>query len=109
MTKSELIEAIARKQKHLPAKDVELAVKHVLELMSESLANGQRIEIRGFGSFEIRNYKAYEGRNPRTGEKVDVRPKRLPFFKVGKELKERVNLGRVEGAAGGGSSTAASE
>jgi integration host factor subunit beta len=59
--------------------------------MEESLKRGERIEIRGFGSFEIRHYKAYEGRNPRTGDPVGVQPKRLPFFKVGKELKERVN------------------
>ena len=57
------------------------------------MRRGERIEIRGFGSFEIRHYRAYEGRNPRTGEAVEVRPKRLPFFKVGKELKERVNAG----------------
>jgi integration host factor subunit beta len=59
--------------------------------MEDSLKKGERIEIRGFGSFEIRHYKAYEGRNPRTGDPVGVHPKRLPFFKVGKELKERVN------------------
>ena len=59
--------------------------------MEDSLKKGERIEIRGFGSFEIRHYKAYEGRNPRTGDPVGVQPKRLPFFKVGKELKERVN------------------
>ena len=63
--------------------------------MEAALKAGERIEIRGFGSFEIRHYKAYEGRNPRTGAKVDVKPKRLPFFKVGKELKERVNEGRL--------------
>ena len=74
---------IARKQKHLPAKDVELAVKHLLDLMSDSLSKGERIEIRGFGSFTVRKYKSYEGRNPRTGETVHVAPKRLPFFKVG--------------------------
>ena len=93
MTKSELIEAIARKQKHLPAKDVELAVKHLLDLMSDSLAKGERIEIRGFGSFTVREYKSYSGRNPRTGKPVPVPEKRLPFFKVGKELKELVNGG----------------
>ena len=91
MTKSELIEIVTSKQQHLPAKDVELALKQMLEIMSDALAAGDRIEIRGFGSFEIRHYKAYEGRNPRTGDPVGVQPKRLPFFKVGKELKERVN------------------
>lgn len=92
MTKSELIEAVANKLK-LPKGKAELIVNCVFDSMEAALRSGQRIEIRGFGSFEIRNYKAYEGRNPRTGAKVDVRPKRLPFFKVGKELKERVNIG----------------
>ena len=70
MTKSELIEAIARKQKHLPAKDVELAVKHLLDIMSDSLAKGQRIEIRGFGSFSLHYRPPRIGRNPKTGEAV---------------------------------------
>ena len=91
MTKSELIEVIARKQKHLPAKDVELAVKHLLELMSTSLAKGDRIEIRGFGSFSIREYRAKRGRNPRTGETVQVDEKKSVHFKAGKELRERVD------------------
>ena len=63
----------------------------IFDSMVEYLAQGERIEIRGFGSFEVRNYKSYEGRNPRTGAPVKVAPKRLPFFKVGKELRERVN------------------
>ena len=71
MTKSELIEAISRKQKHLPSKDVELAVKHLLDLMSDSLAKGQRIEIRGFGSFSLHYRPPRIGRNPKTGEAVD--------------------------------------
>ena len=90
MTKSELIEAVANKLK-LPKGKAELIVNCVFDSMEGALRHGERIEIRGFGSFEIRNYKSYEGRNPRTGTKVEVRPKRLPFFKVGKELKERVN------------------
>ena len=94
MTKSELIEAIARKQRHLPAKDVELAVKHVLELMSESLANGQRIEIRGYGSFSLHYRPARMGRNPKTGEGVALAGKHVPHFKPGKDLRERVNNGR---------------
>ncbi len=94
MTKSELIETVANKLK-LPKGKAELIVNCIFDSMEESLKRGERIEIRGFGSFEIRHYKAYEGRNPRTGDKVDVRPKRLPFFKVGKELKERVNAGRL--------------
>lgn len=92
MTKSELIEAVANKLK-LPKGKAELIVNCVFDSMESALKGGERIEIRGFGSFEIRHYKAYEGRNPRTGAKVDVKPKRLPFFKVGKELKERVNEG----------------
>lgn len=94
MTKSELIETVANKLK-LPKGKAELIVNCVFDSMEASLKRGERIEIRGFGSFEIRNYKAYEGRNPRTGAKVNVKPKRLPFFKVGKELKERVNSGRL--------------
>lgn len=98
MTKSELIEAVANKLK-LPKGKAELIVNCVFDSMEAALKRGERIEIRGFGSFEIRHYKAYEGRNPRTGAKVDVKPKRLPFFKVGKELKERVN-GEEEGEEG---------
>lgn len=94
MTKSELIEAIARKQRHLPAKDVELAVKRVLEIMSESLANGQRIEIRGFGSFSLHYRPPRMGRNPKTGEAVALAGKHVPHFKPGKDLRERVNNGR---------------
>ena len=99
MTKSELIEAVADKLK-LPKGKAELIVNCVFDSMEVALKQGERIEIRGFGSFEIRYYKSYEGRNPRTGTKVDVQPKRLPFFKVGKELKERVNEG-ADGPSGG--------
>jgi integration host factor subunit beta len=94
MTKSELIELIARKQKHLPARDVELAVKHLLELMSDALANGERIEIRGFGSFSLHYRPARTGRNPKTGEAVALAGKYVPHFKPGKDLRERVNDGR---------------
>jgi integration host factor subunit beta len=94
MTKSELIEAIARKQKHLPAKDVELAVKHLLELMSDALSSGQRIEIRGFGSFSLHFRPPRMGRNPKTGESVALAGKHVPHFKPGKDLRERVNDGR---------------
>ena len=90
VTKSDLIEIVAQKL-HLPKGKAELIVNCVFDSMEESLKKGERIEIRGFGSFEIRHYKADEGRNPRTGDPVGVQPKRLPFFKVGKELKERVN------------------
>lgn len=90
VTKSDLIETIANKL-NLPKGKAELIVNCIFDSMEESLRRGDRIEIRGFGSFEIRSYKAYEGRNPRTGDPVGVQPKKLPFFKVGKELKERVN------------------
>lgn len=94
MTKSELIETIARKQKHLPSKDVELAVKHLLELMSDALAQGKRIEIRGFGSFSLHFRPPRLGRNPKTGEPVALAGKHVPHFKPGKDLRERVNANR---------------
>jgi integration host factor subunit beta len=94
MTKSELIEIIARKQKHLPTKDVELAVKHILEVMSGALAAGERIEIRGFGSFSLHFRPPRMGRNPKTGEAVALSGKYVPHFKPGKSLRERVNEGR---------------
>ena len=92
MTKSELIERISEKLK-LPAGKAEAIVNCVFDSMVKALEQGEGIEIRGFGSFTVREYKAYEGRNPRTGETVHVAPKRLPFFKVGKDLRERVNAG----------------
>lgn len=94
MTKSELIESITRKQKHLPGKDVELAVKHLLELMSEALAEGKRIEIRGFGSFSLHFRPPRLGRNPKTGDAVALSGKYVPHFKPGKDLRDRVNKGR---------------
>src|SRR3954471_14140363 len=104
VTKSDLIELVANKL-NLPKGKAELIVNCIFDSMEESLRKGERIEIRGFGSFEIRHYKAYEGRNPRTGDPVEVQPKRLPFFKVGKELKERVNNGRPGGPGNGTSGT----
>ena len=92
MTKSELIDVISRNQKHLPAKDVELAVKHILEIMSDSLAAGQRIEIRGFGSFTLHRRRSRVGRNPRTGEPVALQDRHVPHFKPGKDLRERVDF-----------------
>jgi integration host factor subunit beta len=99
MTKADLIAVIAEKLK-FPWARAEVLVDEVFEAMVEALKRGEGIEIRGFGSFTIRQYKAYEGRNPRTGETVQVKPKRLAFFKVGKELRERVNEGRSDGAPG---------
>ncbi len=93
MTKSELIDALAERGNLTKAR-AELVVNCVFDAMSEALEKGDGIEIRGFGSFTVRPYKPYSGRNPRTGEPVPVPAKRLPFFKVGKELKELVNSSR---------------
>ena len=90
VTKSELIERISETLR-LPNGKAEQIVNTVFDSMVKALQEGEGIEIRGFGSFTVREYKAYEGRNPRTGETVHVAPKRLPFFKVGKDLRERVN------------------
>jgi integration host factor subunit beta len=91
MTKSELIERIAQKQTQLAYRDVELAVKTVLEHMAERLANGDRIEIRGFGSFSLHYRPGRVGRNPKTGTPVSLPAKFVPHFKPGKELRERVD------------------
>ena len=91
MTKSELIEVIANEQNHLAYRDVELAVKCMMEQMSEALANGQRIEIRGFGSFALHFRPPRVGRNPKTGEAVPLPGKHVPHFKPGKELRDRVD------------------
>ncbi len=93
MTKSELIEIIAAKQSQLSVKDVELAVKSLIEQMSATLASGDRIEIRGFGSFSLHYRAPRIGRNPKTGESVGLAGKYVPHFKPGKELRDRVNLG----------------
>ena len=91
MTKSELIEALVKKQAHLSYRDVELAVKTILDLMSQSLADGTRIEIRGFGSFCLHYRPPRMGRNPKSGEPVSLSEKYVPHFKPGKELRQRVN------------------
>jgi len=91
MTKSELIELIAAKQNQLSPKDVELAVKAILEQMAATLATGERIEIRGFGSFSLHYREPRRGRNPKTGDAVELQGKYVPHFKPGKELRERVN------------------
>lgn len=93
MTKSELIEKIAAVQRQLSSKDVELAVKMVLDHMADALAAGERIEIRGFGSFSLHYRAPRLGRNPKSGEKVELEGKFVPHFKPGKELRDRVNLG----------------
>ncbi len=89
MNKSELIETLAER-KGISYKKAEEIVNTIFDSLSEAMLAGDRIEIRGFGSFVINEYKSYTGRNPKTGESIDVKPKKLPFFKVGKELKERV-------------------
>jgi integration host factor subunit beta len=97
MTKSELIEVIAGRQTQLSAKDVELAIKTILEHMSQTLAKGERIEIRGFGSFSLHYREPRKGRNPKTGDTVELSGKYVPHFKPGKELRERVNMGLQAG------------
>ena len=91
MTKSELIEKISSSQDQLPPKDVEMAVRMILENMALTLSNSQRVEIRGFGSFSLHYRAARVGRNPKTGDSVDLRGKYVPYFKPGKELRNRVN------------------
>ena len=92
MTKSELIESLSRKQSQLHPRDVEMAVKNLLEQMSQSLASGSRIEIRGFGSFSLHFRPPRVGRNPKTGSPVPLPGKHVPHFKPGKELRERVDM-----------------
>ena len=90
MNKSDLIDALALDQ-NLPIKTTEAIVATVLDTMTETLVEGGNVEIRGFGSFTVREYQSYDGRNPKTGKKFEVKPKKLPFFKVGKELREAVD------------------
>ena len=91
MTKSELIETLAEQHAHVPVKDVENAVKEILEQMAGSLSSSDRIEIRGFGSFSLYYRAPRTGRNPKTGETVELDGKHVPHFKPGKELRDRVN------------------
>ena len=91
MTKSELIELLARRQPHLKLDDVDLSVRTLLQMMGGALATGQRIEIRGFGSFSLNYRPPRVGRNPKSGDKVSVPEKWVPHFKAGKELRERVD------------------
>ena len=91
MTKSELIETLAEQHAHIPVKDVENAVKEILEQMAGSLSSSDRIEIRGFGSFSLHYRAPRTGRNPKTGDTVELDGKHVPHFKPGKELRDRVN------------------
>ena len=93
MTKSDLIAALAARTT-ITASQAERVVNAIFDSMTDALVGGEGIEIRGFGSFTVRSYDGYMGRNPRTGVAVEVAPKKLPFFKVGKELKEMVDRGR---------------
>nr|WP_299240214.1 integration host factor subunit beta [uncultured Halomonas sp.] len=97
MTKSELIEQIAMRQPELSLKEVEAAVRIILDDITDSLANGGRVEIRGFGSFSLHFREPRLGRNPKTGEAVDLEGKFVPHFKPGKELREQVNASRALG------------
>jgi len=94
MTKSGLIERVAELTPHISKKDTEVVGNTILDSMTEALKQGERIEIRGFGSFQVKVREAREGRNPKTGEEVRIPAKRTPFFKVGKELKEKVDEAR---------------
>jgi integration host factor subunit beta len=106
MTKSELIARLAARYPQLVAKDAEYAVKMVLDEMTDALVHGQRIEIRGFGSFGLNHRPARVGRNPKSGEKVEVPEKFVPHFKAGKELRERVDESLNAGLGGGALSSA---
>ncbi len=92
MNKSELIESLAEEM-DLPVRETMSITNTIIDSMSEALAKGDSIEIRGFGSFVVKEYASYTGRNPKSGEKIKVAPKKLPFFKVGKDLRERVDAG----------------
>jgi integration host factor subunit beta len=94
MIKSEIAQHIADKNPHLYQRDVEDIVNAILNEITEALVNGNRVELRGFGSFSVKNRKPRIGRNPRTGESVEVDEKWVPFFKTGKELRQRLNVKR---------------
>jgi integration host factor subunit beta len=100
MTRSDLVEALAARFAHLGQRDAELAVKAILEAMADALVQGQRIEVRGFGSFSVNHRPARMGRNPRSGESVAIPDKRVPHFKPGKALRERVDSAASNGQPG---------
>lgn len=91
MTKSELIQRLAEQNPHLYLRDIEKIVETIFEEITDALARGDRVELRGFGAFSVKHRESRTGRNPRTGETVHVEAKRLPFFKTGKGLRERLN------------------
>ena len=90
MNKSELVRVLAEKNK-ISIEDAEMVVQTLVSGMKETLVDGGRVEIRGFGSFKVKDYEGYQGRNPKTGDFIDVQPKRMPFFRAGKELREFLN------------------
>lgn len=91
MTKSELIEAVSSKVTSFSRKDVEIIIDTLFESMTDSLVKGGKVEIRGFGSFKIKDRSGRQGRNPKSGENIFIDSKKVPFFKAGKEIKERIN------------------
>ena len=93
MNKSELVDALS-KELQFSLKTTQNIIDTILDTIAEKLVAGENVEIRGFGSFSVRHYDSYIGRKPKTGEQIEVKPKKLPFFKVGKELKEAVDAGR---------------
>ena len=92
MIKSELVQIIAARNPHLFLRDVENIVSAIFDEITDALADGNRVELRGFGAFSVKNRPARTGRNPRTGDSVEVEEKWVPFFKTGKELRERLNV-----------------
>ncbi|MBE9531595.1 MAG: integration host factor subunit beta [Proteobacteria bacterium] len=91
MTKSDLVDRLASKSGNFSRKDIEVIVDTVFGSMADSLAKGEKVEIRGFGSFKVKQREGRNGRNPKSGESIFIEPKKVPFFKAGKELKERVD------------------
>jgi integration host factor subunit beta len=90
LTRSDLVKVLSKNQRYLAAKDVEVAIRSLVNILSNSLSSGERIEIRGFGSFNLQYHSPRIGRNPRTGESVNISGKYVPHFKPGKELRKRV-------------------
>lgn len=99
MTKSELIEKVSSRVTAFSRRDIEIIVDTLFRSMSDNLANGGKVEIRGFGSFKIKDRDARQGRNPKSGENIFIQPKRVPFFKAGKEIRERINPGSADDEA----------
>lgn len=91
MTKSELIEVVAAKVANFSRKDIEIIVDTLFKSMTDTLSKGSKVEIRGFGSFKIKKREGRQGRNPKSGENIFIEPKKVPFFKAGKEIRERIN------------------